>query len=100
MDGGGSALVVRGGSKCLVSFPWETTFFFGAFAGPKMALGVAFFSWETSFSFEAYVGSEVAFVVPTPAGWLAAEALAVDKAVVRALPAAWTVGGTLGAVVA
>ena len=73
MDGGGSVLVVGGGSECSASF-----------------------LWETSFSFDAFVGFEVAFVVPTPVGWVIAEASAVDWAMVEASVVGWIVVGALG----
>ena len=64
MDGGGSALVVGGGSDCSASFPWETFFYFGFLWKFQVAFVAASFPWETSFPFDACVGSEVAFVVP------------------------------------
>ena len=67
MDGGGSSLVVGGGSDYSTSLPWETSFSFGAFRGSEIAFVAASFPWETSFPFNACVGLEVAFVVPTPA---------------------------------
>ena len=41
--GGGSALVIGGDSNCPASFPWETSFSFGAFGGSEMALVAASF---------------------------------------------------------
>ena len=42
----------------------------------------------------------MAFVVPTPASWVVAEALAINEAMVEALPASSVVMGALGAMVA
>lgn len=97
---GGSALVVGGDSDRLSSFPWETSFSFGAFGGSEVAFVAASFPRETFFHFDTYVGSKVALVVPTLASWVVAETLVVDEAVAGALPAGWAVVGALGAVIA
>ena len=52
IDGGGSALVVGGGSGCLASFPWETSFSFYAFGGLEVGFVAISFPWDTSFYFD------------------------------------------------